>query len=656
MDTKQFLSEFGHIAKAPGGVQKLREMIYQFAITGGLSSTGLYEKTGHALLDAITLEKKRRIKEKKFKRSPKLEKISGNSVFELVIPKHWAWTDLVSIGEINPKNAVSDEQNASFVPMRAISQMHGVAITPETRKWGKIKKGYTQFADGDVVVAKITPCFENRKSAVISELTNGVGAGTTELHVVRPLPGIIPGYIYVFLRSPYFMVKGEQNMTGTAGQKRLPSEYFASRPMPLPSTEEQASIVAKVDELMVLCDQLEEYQLQKRTIQNQLRKATLQAVASASSPFELKQHWQRLESNLQHLCTEPEDVTELRQLILDLAFQGLISEKKKNDSKVIALVDALIASKKRMIERGEIKRKKSASTDILEDEFTIPTHWERLELEEVFRFIDYRGKTPPKVSSGITLVTAKNVKPGSIEKEPAEFITKESYENWMTRGFPKQGDLLITTEAPLGNVARIDDVPDFALAQRVIDLQPYCELNSVCIMYFMMSPIFQQQLEINATGMTAKGIKASKLKQIKLPIPPVEEAERIVKRVSQLMAICDTLEKRLKSANSVAEKLAIATVASLTGIQSPEEDEPLKTPQTELVSLIKLGRIKPDNKANAPLTVLVSRANGEIRAKDLWQRFGGEIDAFYAQLKTEVVHGWLAEPQEAVMLEKDSDK
>ena len=103
-----------------------------------------------------------------------------------------------------------------------------------------MRKGYTHFANGDVVLAKITPCFENGKAAVMANLTNGFGAGTTELHVVRPITGgVEPGYIYIFLRSPYFKTIGERHMTGTAGQKRLPTEYFATRPFPLPPLAEQ---------------------------------------------------------------------------------------------------------------------------------------------------------------------------------------------------------------------------------------------------------------------------------------------------------------------------------------------------------------------------------------------------------------------------------
>ncbi|HEX5337228.1 MAG TPA: restriction endonuclease subunit S, partial [Gallionella sp.] len=296
----------------------------------------------------------------------------------------------------------------------------------------------------------------------------------------------------------------------------------------------------------------------------------------------------------------------------------------------------------------EMKNKKPSSADIQDVEFNIPSHWARASLDDLFQFIDYRGKTPTKTNSGVVLVTAKNVRPGFLATEPIEYLSEHDYHEWMTRGFPRIGDLLFTTEAPLGNVARIEVPPDFALAQRVIDLQPFADINTKCAMYFMMSPIFQSLLEANSTGMTAKGIKAGKLKQLLLPVPPKEEQDRIVARVEQLLKICGVLTSSREDALRQSARLAVAAISCITGITAQEEDQPMKAPQTELIAPVRLGKA-PDIKAQAPLATLLARHNGEMSARDLWQRYGGEIDAFYAQLKTEVAHGWIVEPAGAEM-------
>ncbi len=656
MDARQFLAEFRHIANAPGGIQQLREMIYQLAITGTITPQVEEDGDARTLLADIAALRARLISEKAYKRLPKLESEALDVPTSVSLPASWCWTRLLDIGEIGPRNDASDEAPASFVPMSGFSQLHMGNLAPEAAKWANIKKGFTHFANGDVVVAKITPCFENGKAAVIQGLEHGIGAGTTELHVFRPIhSGVLPSYVYLFLRSPHFAIEGEKNMTGTAGQKRLPTEYFATRALPLPPTGEQSRIVAKVDELMALCDKLEAQQQTRRKLQNNLRQSTLQAVASATSPHELQTTWTRLAENFERLFHAPEDVAELVNLILDLAIQGLLTERCLDDEAPEALIARANAAKIARLASGEMKNKKPSATDIREVEFFTPSHWMKASLENLFQFIDYRGKTPTKTNDGVVLVTAKNVRPGILASEPVEYISEASYSDWMTRGFPRLGDLLITTEAPLGNVARINESPNFALAQRVINLQPFANINTKCAMYFMMSPIFQKLLEENATGMTAKGIKAGKLKQLLLPVPPKEEQDRIVSRVEDLLKSCDVFASQIETRLKLASRLAISSVASITGITiEPEDDEPVKAPQTELIAPLRLGTA-PDIKAQAPLATMLARHNGEMSAKDLWQRFGGEIDAFYAQLKTEVAHGWIQEPAVAEMREKQTD-
>ena len=405
---------------------------------------------------------------------------------------------------------------------------------------------------------------------------------------------------------------------------------------------------------MALCDKLEAQQQAHRKLQNKLRQSTLQALASATSPHELQVTWARLADNFGRLFHAPEDVAEIKSLILDLAIQGRLTARSFEDEAADLLIGRSLAAKRGRLASGEMKNKKPAATDITDVEINVPPHWTRASLDDLFQFIDYRGKTPTKTNSGVVLVTAKNVRPGFIATEPIEYLSESSYQEWMTRGFPRIGDLLITTEAPLGNVARIEEQPSFALAQRVIDLQPFADINTKCAMYFMMSPLFQSLLEENSTGMTAKGIKAGKLKQLLLPIPPKEEQHRIVQRVEELMKICAVLSSQVEAARKQSARLAVASVSSLTGIAIEQEEEPMKAPRTELIALLRLGTA-PDIKAQAPLATILARHNGEMSAKDLWQRFGGEIDTFYAQLKTEVAHGWILEPTGAEMREKQAE-
>ena len=146
--------------------------------------------------------------------------------------------------------------------------------------------------------------------------------------------------------------------------------------------------------------------------------------------------------------------------------------------------------------------------------------WVETTIGAEIKFIDYRGKTPVKTTSGVRLVTAKNVKMGFLQETPMEFIATASYKGWMTRGIPQKGDVLFTTEAPLANVAQLDTDEKVAFAQRIIIMQPNAaRLDSTCLKYLLLSQPVQQRIRTKGTGATVQGIKASLLKLIEISFP-----------------------------------------------------------------------------------------------------------------------------------------
>lgn len=259
-DTETFQADAGFALDAlpalttrPDQIKRLRQTILNLAVRGKLVPQDPNDEPASDLLKRIAKEKARLVKAGEI-RTPKAIPALLETPFP--IPSNWRWSQLAEIGVLSPRNEAPDALEASFVPMPMIAAEYGVANQHEIRPWGDIKKGYTHFAEGDVGLAKITPCFENGKSAVFRNLTGGIGAGTTELHIVRPLL-VDQDFILLFLKSPHFIETGIPKMTGTAGQKRVPTEYFANSPFPLPPLAEQHRIVARVDALMALCDQLE---------------------------------------------------------------------------------------------------------------------------------------------------------------------------------------------------------------------------------------------------------------------------------------------------------------------------------------------------------------------------------------------------------------
>ncbi len=659
MEAQQFLAEFGHIANAPAGVGKLRELVIQLAISGRLVERIESEAAASQAIEAA-VALRRAYESELDLRATRMHPPLDSRPFP--IPDHWQWVRLEQLCLY-----IQRGKGPKYVEM---SSAH--VISQKCIQWAGFDMSPARFVADDSLVSY-------GKERFLCEgdlLWNSTGTGTVgrvaiyhadagikavaDSHVtVLRLANCISRYLWCVIASPWVQSRMEPShpdslVSGSTQQVELNTSTARALPIPLPPLEEQSRIVAKVDELMALCDKLEAQQQARRRSQSTLRHSILQTVASSQSPHELQTTWARLAENLGKLIYVPEDVSEFKALILDLAIQGLLTDRQLDDEPPEKLIGRSLEVKCARLASGEMKKKKPSATDIVDIEINIPSHWERASLDGLFQFIDYRGKTPVKTSSGVVLVTAKNVRPGIITTEPVEYLSESSYQAWMTRGFPRAGDLLITTEAPLGNVARIEGQPSFALAQRVIDLQPFADLNTKCAMYFMMSPLFQSLLEENSTGMTAKGIKAGKLKQLLLPVPPKEEQQRIVQRVEQLMKICSVLSSQLETARKQSARLAAASVSVLTGIAFQQEEDPMKAPQTELIAPLRLGTT-PDIKVQAPLATILARHNGEMGAKDLWQRFGGEVDAFYAQLKTEIAHGWILEPAPAEMREKPAD-
>jgi type I restriction enzyme S subunit len=146
--------------------------------------------------------------------------------------------------------------------------------------------------------------------------------------------------------------------------------------------------------------------------------------------------------------------------------------------------------------------------------------WTDSTIGEHIHFIDYRGKTPKKTDSGLRLITAKNVKMGYLQETPTEFVAPGTYKTWMTRGIPRSGDVLFTTEAPLANVAQLDTDEKVVFAQRIIIMQPdTAKLNSTFLKYLLLSGPVQERIRTQGTGATVQGIKASLLRKVEISFP-----------------------------------------------------------------------------------------------------------------------------------------
>lgn len=188
--------------------------------------------------------------------NPKAEITCDNGHYEN-LPDSWCLTDIKSIFTINPKNKVADDVIAGFVPMINIADGYSNEFIFESKLWGDIKKGFTHFADGDIVVAKISPCLENRKSVIVTSLPNGIGAGTTELFVFRS-QCVLPEYGLYFFKSDSFINNCAGTFNGVVGQQRVSKSIIENIKFPLSPISEQRRIVDAVHKVFAKLDAIME--------------------------------------------------------------------------------------------------------------------------------------------------------------------------------------------------------------------------------------------------------------------------------------------------------------------------------------------------------------------------------------------------------------
>lgn len=552
------VQQFELLATARHGVSKLRELILALAISGKLVPQVISNESADLLLERIRGEKERLASNGARRRnmtSVPVEEQEGP--YEL--PAGWRWTSLASIGLINPRTEAPDDATASFVQMSSIPVGYMESHAVEPRLWRDIKSGFVQFAEGDVGVAKITPCFENGKSTVFANLSNGIGAGTTELHVVRPLGGVVSKYVLVFLKSPAFLVEGEALMTGSAGQKRLPRSYFESRPFPLPPLAEQARIVARVDELMRLCDALESKGRLEAEQHARLLATLLGTLTESRSPEELAASWQRVAAHFDLLLDRREAVDALEQAVLLLAMRGLLAAQNPTDEPAAVCLQRIQnnrKSEKRPAVAGQAKPRTNAEDGGAS--YELPAGWEWARIGEISQ--SRLGKMLDKAKNrgqAYPYLRNTNVQWGRFDIDDIKLIRLEDQELREYRVQPE--DLLVCEGGEPGRCAVwVDQSREMYFQKALHRVRPEGGISSRFLALCLEADARSGWLSQFFTGATIKHFVGKELDRYVVPLPPVAEQSRIVARVDQLRRLCTDLREKLTAVRAVQSRIAQA--------------------------------------------------------------------------------------------------
>lgn len=546
------------------GIKKLRELILELAVRGKLVPQDPNDEPASELLKRIAAEKAELVKQGKIKKPKPLPEISEEEKpFEL--PEGWEWTTLNTLAEINPKIDVSDdEQDISFVPMPLISTKFDGSHDFEVRKWKEVKKGYTHFANGDIAIAKITPCFENSKAAIFSGLKNNVGVGTTELHVARPYSqSVSQQYLLLNFKSPGFLKTGESQMTGSAGQKRVPRNFFENYPLPFPPAQEQERIVNNFTQLMILCDQLEQHSLTSLDAHQQLVETLLTTLTDSQNADELAINWARISEHFDTLFTTEASIDALKQTILQLAVMGKLVPQDPNDEPASELLKRIAQEKAQLVKDGKIKKQKPLPPISDEEKpFELPDGWEWCRLEEIayifsgnaFKSEDFNESAGTKCIKITNVGVHKFIE--SQDYLPSDF--NKSYHNFSVYS----GDMIIAMTRPyISSGLKICICPDSyhnaLLNQRVcaIRLSHFSEYY-----YLFLKSLFvlrHYQDRFNNSGLQPN-LKMADISHLLIPVPPENEQNKIQNKINALYTMIETLLELTRSAQQTQLHLADA--------------------------------------------------------------------------------------------------
>lgn len=432
------------------------------------------------------------------------------------LPTSWVWTRLGEIAEINPRlpmKEISGDLDVSFLPMKAVEERTGRFDLSLTRKFCEVRKGFTPFVDGDIIFAKITPCMENGKVAIVGNLKNGIGFGSTEFHVIRLIErDCSREYFLHYLLQEDFRKRAGRNMKGTAGQLRVPPRFMEEALIPLAPASEQHRIVAKVDELFTDLD------------------------AGVGS-------LEKVKAQLKHY----------RQAVLKYAFEGKLTEewRETHKDRIKPAQELLNRVKQEYAEHRKGKHDELPPIGIF-DLPELPGSW-------IWTRVDWLCdvQTGPfgtqlhrsdYADSGVPTIEIGDVHPRRNLKEgTTHFIPKQKaheLERFEVRG----GDVLFSRVGTVGRCTIVPaDCEGWIMSTSLIRVRPTSsDLLPSYLLFYFWSPTAQAFTRKTSKGTTRAGTNSRIVGELPLIVPPLTEQYVIVERIEQQLSVADKIEESVE--------------------------------------------------------------------------------------------------------------
>ncbi len=446
-------------------------------------------------------------------------------------------TPLAHVAEFNPRRhsaAPADADLVSFVPMRAVAEESGHIDADAVRPWSEVKKGYTAFQNGDVIFAKITPCMENGKFALASGLHNGRAAGSTEFHVFRPKPGLLPKYLFHFLFTPQVRRGAKMNMKGAAGQLRVPIQFFEGLRIPLPAPEEQQRVVDYLDEQLSRLD------------------------ASVAALHRVQANLKRYRASVLKSACEGRLVPTEAEL----------SRQEGRDFEAGAQLLQRILVERRSRERGGSKYKEpSVPTAVrLSD---LPEGWARSNVDQLAEV--GTGATPKRdvqafyEGGHIAWVTSGAVN-GEYVDQASEFVTERALAETNLSIYPP-GTLLLAMYGEGKTRGRCSELRIAATTnQALAAIQATEPIRRYLRLLLERS---YEETRKAASGGVQPNLNLSLVRAITVPLPPLAEQHRIVAEADHRLTLIRVAETQVTTNLARAQRLRQSILQAAFGAPAP---------------------------------------------------------------------------------------
>ena len=466
----------------------LRQKILDLAIHGKLVPQDPNDESASVLLERIKAEKERLIKEGKIKKSKKSAKTSDTPHYEQVlfeVPEGWESVPVSELFSLNPKSEISDDTGVGFIPMTCVDDGFSGNHSFEERIWKEVKKGYCHFQNGDIGVAKISPCFENLKSTIFQNLPNNYGAGTTELVILRPINVCAKFYLYLF-KSKWYIDEGTKYFKGVVGQQRVHKGIFTDLQIPLPPLAEQQRIITEIERWFSLIDIIEN------------DKDNLQAT-----------------------------IKQAKSKILDLAIHGKLIPQDPNDEPAIDLLKR-INPDFTPCDNGHDKKLPQNWTWVKGTNIFLPMKSTKPK-DEQFQYIDIDS-----IDNKRQIISeVKTLKTSNAPSRATRYTQKNDVIFSMVRPY-------------LRNIAKVNK--DNYIASTgfyVCSPNPRLLYSDYCF-YLMISDYVVNGLNQFMKGDNSPSINKRHIDKWLFPLPPLAEQHRIVQRIEVLFSHLDKIQTALE--------------------------------------------------------------------------------------------------------------